>query len=43
MLGIASLLIGLLLMGGRAAAAEPPTLDLIAVPGGDFFMGDDEG
>ena len=43
MVRTASLFIGTLLLGARVAAAEPPALDLIAVPGGEFVMGDVEG
>ena len=43
MVRIASLLIGALVLGAQASAAEPPALDLIAVPGGKFVMGDAEG
>ena len=43
MVRTASLFIGTLLLGARVAAAEPPALDLIAVPGGEFVMGDPQG
>ena len=38
-----NLFIGALLLGARVAAAEPPAFDLVAVPGGEFVMGDVEG
>ncbi|MCH8926094.1 MAG: SUMF1/EgtB/PvdO family nonheme iron enzyme, partial [Proteobacteria bacterium] len=43
MVRTASLFIGTLLLGARVAAAEPPALDLIAVPGGEFVMGEAQG
>ncbi len=43
MVRTASLLIGALVLGAQVSAAEPPALDLVAVPGGEFVMGDARG